>query len=430
MTIQMVHDSIAEKNKALDALIEKADPTMEDVESIKKYGDELTELKSQLATLEDAERIRKERLEAKGSPKSLEIKGEVKVKGSRLEKMTADEKKNFVVGRFLQSSFNKSEAAEKDLQELGIELKTHTEAVDSEGGIFVPNEVSNYIIDLKDSYGVFRRNARVERMGSETKTVFRMGSDVTAYWGSEAAEFTSSKMNFDAVQLTAKKLYAYSIITNELNADASIDMGRRFAETVARQFAKKEDEAGFNGDGTSTYGGVNGARNALLAVDATIGNIAGLSVASGNAYSEATIDDFVSVKRNLPQYATAGAKWYISKEAYGDTYERLVMAAGGISAVEMLNGVSNPTILGAPVEFVEVMPTTEANSQVFALYGRLDMAATMGDRQNTQISTDTSKGFSNDTIHIKATERIDINVHDVGNTTEAGPLVGLITAAS
>jgi len=33
-------------------------------------------------------------------------------------------------------------------------------------------------------------------------------------------------------------------------------------------------------------------------------------------------------------------------------------------------------------------------------------------------------------LAIRGTDRFDINVHDVGNTSAAGPIVGLITAAS
>jgi hypothetical protein len=44
--------------------------------------------------------------------------------------------------------------------------------------------------------------------------------------------------------------------------------------------------------------------------------------------------------------------------------------------------------------------------------------------------------FEEDLMAIKGTERFDINVHDVGNASssagarKAGPIVGLITAAS
>ena len=437
MTIQTTNDAIVAKGKDLDILLSKSDPTMDDVQAIKALGEELKTLKSQLSDLETAEDLRKQRAAEKAAPVATnDVATTVVVKGNRIDALQPEQKSQYIAGRFLQAAMKGSEAAKQELKEIGVEFKTHTESVDATGGVLVPNEVSNYIIQLKEQYGVFRRNTRVERMGSETKTVYRMGDDMTTYWGSEAGTLTASDMSFDAVNLTARKLYAYAIVSDELNADSSIDMGRQFAESTARQFAKKEDLAGFIGDATATYGGITGVTSALKNLTATYANTAGLTVGAGNAYSEITLQNFVTAKGKLPAYARQGAKWYFHKDTFAATAERLVMAAGGILASEIINGYTLEKFLGYPVELVDAMPAVEANDQVFCLFGRLDLATTMGDRMGTAIKTDTSAGFTTDTIHIKATERIDIVTHDVGNQSAtaasrvAGPIVGLITAGS
>ena len=56
------------------------------------------------------------------------------------------------------------------------------------------------------------------------------------------------------------------------------------ATSVARAFANAEDEAGFNGDGSSSNGGIVGLKNAV--------GSAGQKTGSGNAYSELTLADF------------------------------------------------------------------------------------------------------------------------------------------
>jgi HK97 family phage major capsid protein len=82
------------------------------------------------------------------------------------------------------------------------------------------------------------------------------------------------------------------------------------------------------------------------------------------------------------------------------------------------------------------MPSVEANSQVAALLGDLSLAALFGDRRMTTIAMSEHANFANDEWAIRGTERYDINVHDVGNADAtaanrvAGPMVGLITAAS
>jgi HK97 family phage major capsid protein len=282
-------------------------------------------------------------------------------------------------------------------------------------------------------------------MGSETIRIFRMNDDITAHWGSELGNYTASDMSFGSVVLTSKKLTAYAQISEELSLNATVNLGQRFAESVARQFAKKEDEAGFNGDGTSAFGGITGVGNKFRQVleagggtwtnDANKANLGGVQVISGNLFTEATITDFITGYSKLPTYARAGAKLYINKTAFSASGERLAYSAGGVTAAEIA-GSYGMRFLGFPVEIVDVMPSADANSQVFAYFGNLSQAASMGDRMSTSIKTDTSLGFQNDSIFVKATEYVDIAVHDVGNysatasTRVAGPILAFVSQNS
>ena len=79
------------------------------------------------------------------------------------------------------------------------------------------------------------------------------------------------------------------------------------------------------------------------------------------------------------------------------------------------------------------MPKASATSQVCCLFGNLRLAARLGDRRMTtiQMSEHALNAFEQDEVVIRGTERFDIVVHDVGNNAgTAGPIVGLITAAS
>ena len=160
-----------------------------------------------------------------------------------------------------------------------------------------------------------------------------------------------------------------------------------------------------------------------------------MQVISGNLFSEATLSDFVTGYSKLPTYARAGAKLFVNKTAFSASGERLALGAGGVTAAEIA-GSFGMRFLGFPVEIVDVMPSTDANSQVFAYFGNLAQAASMGDRMSTSIKTDTSLGFQNDTIYVKAAEYVDIAVHDVGNysatasTRVAGPIVAFVSQNS
>ncbi|HXG66981.1 MAG TPA: phage major capsid protein [Blastocatellia bacterium] len=320
--------------------------------------------------------------------------------------------------------------------ESGLEVKTMKESVATSGGYLVPSEFDNDLIDLRERHGVFRRNARIVPMMRDTKSIGRRTAGLTAYFTGEAAAVTESEKGWDLVTLTARKLMTLTRVSSELEEDIMVALGDDLAGEIAYAFANKEDECGFNGDGTSAFGGIVGVREKLKGLDATIANIAGLVVASGNQYSEITLNDFNSVVGRLPEYADGpNTKWYCSRFFWATVMQRLAVAAGGVTAEE-IEGRRMRTFLGYPVEVTQVMPKVEANSQVCCLFGDLRQAARFGDRRQTVISMSEHRYFDTDEIGVKGTERFDIVVHDVGNAQavaslrEPGPVVGLITAAS
>jgi len=449
MNLQQINDSIVAKSSELETLLAKTEPSMDEVKAAKTLNEEIDGLTAQADEIKSFDAIK-----AKNAQRAAEVKtavnklpqtSDVKVgQSSAKANMPEAEYKAYVTGLFVGGLQNET-ARQKYAEVTGIDYKTHTQGNDATGGIFVPTETSSLIINLKDTYGSFRRNVRVEPMGSESIRIFRTGDDVTAYWGSETGTLSSSDMSFDAVTLNAKKMYALAVLSEELVMNSTQNLGLRFAESVARQFAKKEDQAGFLGDGTSTYGGVLGLYGKLQKVltdgggtwtnDTHKGYLSSAQVCTGNLFSEVTMGNLIAGMRKVPTYALTGAKWYFNKVAFGETAERLAYAQGGSTAAE-LAGSFGQRLFGYPVEFVDVMPGTDANSQVFAWFGNLSQAATLGDRMTTAIKQDASKGFDTDTIYVKATQYLDIKVHEMGNynataaSRETGPVVGFVTINS
>ena len=311
----------------------------------------------------------------------------------------------------------------------GIQTKALSEGTNYLGGYLVPPEFSTDIIDLRETYGVARQVARVVPMSSDTLTIPRRTGGLTAYFVGEASTITDSNKTWDQVNLVAKKLAALTLWSSELNEDAMISIGDDLAGEIAYAFSQKEDECYFNGDGTSTYGGITGVRSKLRGVDSTIANIKGLQVATGNAYSEIVLGDFHGVLGKLPLYARNGAVWVMSATFFDTVAHKLQTAAGGNTVIDIANG-GVARFLGYPVVLSQVMPTTEANSQICALLGNFRLGSTFGDRRLLSLALSSEYKFAEDQLAIRGTERFDINVHDVGNTTAAGPIVGLITAAS
>jgi HK97 family phage major capsid protein len=319
--------------------------------------------------------------------------------------------------------------------------KTQRENVNISSGFLVPDEFQNDLIDLREKYGVFRANARIVPMTSDTRSDPRRIAGLTAQFVNESTAASTSDKQWDRVRLTAKKLMVLTKYSNELNEDAVLNIGDDLAGEIAYAFALKEDQCGFIGDGTSTYGGIVGVAPALRNVDNTIANIAGLVVASGTGYGSSygsiTLADFNKVVGLLPEYADqpGEAKWYVNKSFWGTVMQKLAAAAGGnrVADIATLATVMQKNFLGYPVVVSQVMPKTSAVNQVCCLFGNLRLGARLGDRRLTtiQMSEHALNAFEQDEVVIRGTERFDIVVHDVGNNSgTAGPIVGLITGAS
>lgn len=310
-----------------------------------------------------------------------------------------------------------------------IEKRALTEGTDTAGGYLVPQIALPTIIDLRETYGVFRRESKVVAMGSDSITISRRTGGLTAYAVGEGDTITESDKTWNRIQLVAHKWATLTRWSSELDQDAIISIADDLAGEIAYAFSNKEDEAGFNGDGTSTY---HGAWGAMVRIDDGNHTASIYDAASGNtAFSTLDLVDFEGACGTLPQYAEANAKWFVSKAGFWASMARLADAAGGNTRDDIAGG-AHRQFLGYPVVFSQVLNSTltAQASTVLCLFGDLRMATTFGDRRGVAIKIDESKYFDTDEIAIRGTTRFDVNCHDLGDTSSAGPLIGLKTPAS
>ena len=208
----------------------------------------------------------------------------------------------------------------------GIQTKAHLETVNSTGGFLVPDEFSNTLISLREEYGVFRRNASVEPMASDTKRIPKRTATLSASFVGEATAGSETTQTFAQVNLVAKKLMVLTSISNELAEDAMINIGDSVAGEIAYAFALKEDQCGFLGDGTSTYGGIVGAIEAINNVSSN----ASIETCRSGDTTAATVvlGDIHDLMGKLPMYAdTPGAKFFMHKTVYSALVERLIYSS-------------------------------------------------------------------------------------------------------
>jgi HK97 family phage major capsid protein len=342
-------------------------------------------------------------------------------------------------GRWAMAAMN-HEPSKKWCNEHGIELKVHSENVNTAGGYTVPEVLSGDLIDLKESFGVARRLFDRYPMTSDTLKINRRVSGLTATYTAENAAATESTMALDQVQLIAKDLMAITRVSGQLNMDSVLSWSDRLAREISYAFANKEDNCAFIGTGTSTYGGITGIVTALTNKWST-GGVPGTGVGlikqgTSNTWATMVMADFDAVVGALPQYAdTDRCVWVMHRTFYYTVIEKLIQAAGGVPAYEVRQGqrAPRPIFKGYPVEFSQVFPSTSSTATVVATLGDHSLAGAFGDRQqdsidfNAYASVGGQSMWERNQMGVRGIERFDVVIHDVGDgSAVAGPVVGLI----
>jgi len=309
----------------------------------------------------------------------------------------------------------------------GVVEKVQNEGTNTAGGYLVFDELSTAIIDLREEYGVFRQNARVVQMASDVQLIPKRTGGPTAAFAAEGVAFSESDKTWGQVRLQAQALGAITRVSRELADDAVISIADDIASELAYAMAVKEDSVGLNGTGAAADGGITGVRTKFALGSATY--IGAIDAASGNdTFAELTAADLNKVIGSIPKYAEAMAAWYGSQQAWALTFLRLVAAAGGTTMGELTGGKPTRAYLGYPYVVDQTMPSvqTDISDTAMLLFGDMSKAITMGERRGVTIDVSRERYFLERQIAIMGWERIDINVHDIGDATNYGPLVALM----
>lgn len=331
----------------------------------------------------------------------------------------------YTVGQFVLASMFGSKKSREWCDSHGVGIQAaHSTLNNEKGGYLVPDVMEESIIRLVEERGVFRRRGFVYPMGSATATVPRRSAGFTVYYPGEGGEISLSDLTLNQIKLSAKKAGILTALSSEVDEDAVSTLASLITEEIAYAFADAEDREGFNGDGTSTFGGTVGLKNALQA-----GSVA--TAATGNV-SPSTLDlaDWRKALGKLPRFPGMVPVWFMHSTVYHEGAALLMDAAGGNTSSDIANGTAEQ-FLGYPVQFVQTMDDASAAAgSILAYVGDLRMTSTMGTRRGVTIASDTSVYFTSDQIAVRATQRYDINIHERGTATAAGPMIALKSASS
>jgi HK97 family phage major capsid protein len=301
-------------------------------------------------------------------------------------------------------------------------IKAAGEGIGSSGGFLVPAELSKAILDIRDSYGAFRRYARIIPMASDTTTVARHPGGTSAFFVGENTSVSESTANPDSISLTAKKIGTLIRISSELEEDGAVDIVDYVANEIAFAFAAQEDDCAFNGDGTSTYGKMRGIGTIVL--DGSHAK-AKVTAASGhNTFLTLDGTDLANLMAAVQASAIPNAAWFCSQTCFAQTFCRLSASSGYLDT--MPDGT--PRYLGFPVVLTQKLPliSTTLTGKTMLAFGDMYAGAVLGQRRGVTLARSADRYLDQDQIAVLGTERFHAVIHDIGDNTNCGALAALV----
>lgn len=331
-------------------------------------------------------------------------------------------------GQWLRAAIFGNDNAAAWCEKNGVAIvKAAGETIGTAGGYLVPVDLANAILDLRDSYGAFRRRARIVPMGSDTTSVARRPGGTGAFFVGENTAATETSATADNINLTAKKIASLIRLSNEIEEDAIVDMVDFVANEIAFAFAVKEDDCAFNGDGTSAYGRMRGIGTIVL--DGNHAKAKVTAQSGHNTYALLDATDLASIVGSVRASAIPNAAWFASLTCFANTFCRLSgTAGGGYLETGMVDGVMTPFYNGFPVILTQKLPlvTSSLSGSMMLAFGDMYAGAALGQRRAITLARSDDRYMDQDQIAILGTQRFHANVHDVGDNTNFGSLAALV----
>lgn len=340
--------------------VAKKDITKEEVvENNVDLDIDLTEIKSQVD-----EMVKKEVSEATKKAVAKDTIAKKEISGKKTE--VKAEKKDLEDGNISQKSFNEAFHAEK-FKSLNVVVKDiHNTSNDKISDTIPAEDFRSEVARNEAMYGVAMRDANVIRTDNDTVTRLRSNTDNQAATTAEAGDINNVELDIQKYTISISKYTEYYLATSEMVEDAAIDVFGEATKQFGRSFAKAKDDLVFNGDGSTT---------GLLNVTGTNEVVA--SQGDAATFSAIEYKDLVDAIYGVinPQ----GGKFYMHRSIWAAISK--VTGDNGMPIVnqQSIAGREQLSVLGYPVELVEVMPTATATALdtgfiVFGDLSRYDLA--------------------------------------------------------
>jgi HK97 family phage major capsid protein len=305
-------------------------------------------------------------------------------------------------------------------------LAPSVESSNPSGGYLVPPEFYADVIFLLNEFGFARKHCAQVAMRTNQLNVSTLSGKPSVAWTDENTTIPASKPTFGRLTLTAKKLAAIYPVSNELLADANIDVYETVLRIFANVFAQEEDVQVFRGTG-APFTGILGTAGVTLSYQG------GTSTSGKTKYTDITFDDLIALVQSIGPSYQRGAAIFMEQNTLTELLKRKDASSRYLwdltSAI--LPDVSNGQgLAGRGLSFrgfpIVVLPngvlisTYDANphpSSPFVIFGNLKTAGcwfgthgAMDVRISHDATADGVNAFTNDLQMMRMTERVAFGV--------------------
>jgi HK97 family phage major capsid protein len=277
------------------------------------------------------------------------------------------------------------------------------------GSVLVRPEFSDMLIRNVEEYGVFRQEATIWPMGSDTVYIPRRSAGLSVYWEGEAEAGTETDPTFQLLGMTAKKMMSLHQHSSELSEDAAIPLAALLVQEFALAVATEEDRIGFNGNGNGGnspgFAGYIGVLGAPRNGDTDLSCQVATGAAGANLSSEITEAKLREMTGLLHTWARANAKWFVHRTVHADL-DGIQMGTSGGSVVKYQDNGS-ARIMGYPVRDTEACPAASdvAASEPALALGDLRRSWILGDRRQMEVETSEHYAFNTDQLTVRMKRR-------------------------
>lgn len=269
----------------------------------------------------------------------------------------SEEYAKFMIDFILAKKFGDFQA-QADLKDFYAKAALNESGTANQGSYLVPDEYLWDMVQLARSASFGLRDCSVVNMNSDTLYLPSETALPSVAWKAETVAATESEPTFGQVTLSAKRLTAYAIASNEVLADSAVDIVGILTEQFGYAIAQELDNQILNGTGDPLSGLLTAACGYSVVFATTSTN-----------FSNIIADNYSDAIYRLSEGDLAGARFYINR--IGLHYSRILKDSQNRPLFADLGGSVPGTLYGFPYTMSEKITNTSGVSTAMALFGNM-----------------------------------------------------------